>query len=95
MKSKTSIFSRIWNRGLRGCTNRERYIDLPDGIHVTVDCICAQICAFKDTNEVMVYVLHYPDDEVDNWGEFMYLHELPMNCVHSIIDFLDERPQRA
>ena len=90
-RNNTSVFSKIWKFGKRGCTTRERYLDLPDGIRVPneEDCVCAQICAFKDTNEVMVYILHYSDDEKDNWGEFVYLHELPMKCLKTILDFID------
>ena len=90
-KNNTSVFSKVWKFGKRGCTERERYVDLPDGIKVPLeeDCICAQICAFKDTNEVMVYYLHYPDDDCNNWGEFVYLHELPMKCLKAILDFIE------
>lgn len=88
-KNSTSVFSKIWKYGKRGCTQRERYLDLPDGINVTDDCVCAQICAFKDTNEVMVYYLHYPEDTYDNWGEFVYLHELPMKCLKTIMEFIE------
>lgn len=88
-KNKVTLFSKIWKYGKRGCTQREKYLDLPDGINVTDDCVCAQICAFKDTNEVMVYNLHYPDDEVNNWGEFMYLHELPMTCLKAVVAVID------
>lgn len=90
-RNNTSVFSKIWKFGKRGCTAREKYLDLPDGIRVPneEDCVCAQICAFKDTNEVMVYNLHYPDDDAENWGEFVYLHELPMKCLKTILDFID------
>lgn len=87
VKKNSTLFQEVWKNGIRGCTKREKYVDLPDGIRIDEDCICAQICAFKDTNELMVYVLHYPDDEVDNWGEFLYLHELPMRCVREILDY--------
>jgi len=89
INSKTSIFSKIWKYGKRGCTQRERYLDLPSGIRVASDCICAQICAFKDTKEVMVYVLYNPESPSDNYGEFEYLHDLPMKCVKCIITFIE------
>lgn len=86
-RSKTSIFSCIWKSGIEGCSKRERYIDLPDNIaKVSKDCICAQICAFNDTGEVIVYILHYPESESDNWGEFVYLSDLPMKCVEDILE---------
>jgi hypothetical protein len=90
-RDNTSVFSKVWKFGKRGCTAREKYLDLPDGIRVPneEDCVCAQICAFKDTNEVLVYNLHYPDDEVNNWGEFVELHELPMKCLKTILDFIN------
>ena len=90
-RNNTSVFSKIWKFGKRGCTAREKYLDLPDGIRVPneEDCVCAQICAFKGTNDVWVYNLHYPGDEVDNWGEFVELHELPMKCLKTILDFID------
>ena len=37
----------------------------------------------------MVYYLHYPEDTYDNWGEFVYLHELPMKCLKTIMEFIE------
>lgn len=85
MENKDSLFEKIWAYGKEGCTCNEHYLDLPDGINVGDDCVCAQVCAYKVENEVLVYVLNDADNDEECWGEFKELWELPIDCLKAVI----------
>lgn len=88
-----SLFNKVRKNGEKGFSE-EKYLDLPDGINISDTITCAQVSAFEyeheNGTEFLVYVLHNFEDEIECWGEFVRLDELPIECIKKIIEFIEE-----